>query len=174
MWTLFRKKHILPLPQIERRYLRLVAQSIANIPATLFGKWTGIMQLVQRLATDRTVRPSNPGEGEIFRSRPDRPWDQPSLPHSGLLGLFPWVKWRRFDVKHLRPSSTVVKERVKDCLYSPCWPSWPVLGWPLPFHLFTLFGNLEVNKVIVCLTNWSSTPGSATVFTVESHRKTVS
>jgi len=26
-----------------------------------------------------TISESNPGEGEIFRTRPDRPWDPPSL-----------------------------------------------------------------------------------------------
>jgi hypothetical protein len=36
-----------------------------------------------RLATDWTVRGSNPGGGEIFRKRPDRPWGPPSLPTIG-------------------------------------------------------------------------------------------
>jgi len=31
------------------------------------------------LATGWTVRGSNPGGGEIFRTRPDRTWDLPSL-----------------------------------------------------------------------------------------------
>ena len=39
----------------------------------------GIVQSVQRLATGWTVRGSNPGGGEIFRTRPDRPWGPPSL-----------------------------------------------------------------------------------------------
>jgi hypothetical protein len=29
------------------------------------------------------VRGSNPGGGEIFRTRPDRPWDAPSLLYNG-------------------------------------------------------------------------------------------
>jgi hypothetical protein len=42
--------------------------------------WAAIAQSVQRLATDWTVRASNPGlGGEIFRNRPDRPWGAPSL-----------------------------------------------------------------------------------------------
>jgi hypothetical protein len=32
-----------------------------------------------RLATGWTVRGSNPGGGEIFRTRSDRPWGTPSL-----------------------------------------------------------------------------------------------
>jgi hypothetical protein len=31
------------------------------------GKWAGLAQLVQRLATGWMVRRSNPGEGQIFR-----------------------------------------------------------------------------------------------------------
>ena len=29
------------------------------------------------VATEWTVRGSNPGDGEIFRTRPDRPWGHP-------------------------------------------------------------------------------------------------
>ena len=32
---------------------------------------------------DWTVRGSNPGGGEIFRTRPDRPWGPPSLLYNG-------------------------------------------------------------------------------------------
>ena len=42
-----------------------------------------IAQSVQRLATGWTVRGSNPGGGEIFRSCPDRPWGLPSLLYNG-------------------------------------------------------------------------------------------
>ena len=37
----------------------------------------GLAQSVERLATGWTVRGSNPGSGEIFRTRPDRPWGPP-------------------------------------------------------------------------------------------------
>ena len=36
----------------------------------------GIAQSVQRLTTSWTVRGSNPGGSEIFRTRPDWPWAQ--------------------------------------------------------------------------------------------------
>jgi len=39
--------------------------------------------LVQLLATGRTVQGSNPGSGEIFRTRPDRPCGPHSLIHNG-------------------------------------------------------------------------------------------
>ena len=43
----------------------------------------GIAQTVQRLATGWTVRGSNSGWGEIFRTRPDRPWGPPSHLYNG-------------------------------------------------------------------------------------------
>jgi hypothetical protein len=53
--------------------------------------WAGIAQSVYRLATGWTVRGSNPGGGEIFRTRQDRPCDPPSLLYSGYR-VFPGVK----------------------------------------------------------------------------------
>jgi hypothetical protein len=44
--------------------------------------------LKHRLATGWTVRGSNPGEGHIFRTRTDRPWDPPSLLIQWVSGLF--------------------------------------------------------------------------------------
>jgi hypothetical protein len=38
-----------------------------------------------------TVLWSNPGGGEIFRTRPDRPWDAPSLLYNGYRVSFPGV-----------------------------------------------------------------------------------
>jgi hypothetical protein len=38
-----------------------------------------VVQSVQRLATGWTVRGSNPGGGEIFRTRPDRAWGPPNI-----------------------------------------------------------------------------------------------
>jgi hypothetical protein len=45
--------------------------------------WVAIAQSVLRLATDWTVRGSNPGGGEIFRTRPDWPWRPSILLYSG-------------------------------------------------------------------------------------------
>jgi len=41
--------------------------------------WATIAQSVYRLATGWTVRGSNPGGDETFRTRPDRHWGPPSL-----------------------------------------------------------------------------------------------
>jgi hypothetical protein len=80
-----------------------------------------------------TVRGSNPGGGEIFRSRPDRPWGPPSLLYNGYWVSFPGVKRPGRGVAHPPSSSARVKERVELYLYSPSGPSWPVLGRTLPF-----------------------------------------
>jgi hypothetical protein len=57
-----------------------------------------IAQSVQRFATGRTVRGSNPGGGEFFRIRRDRPWGPPSLLYNGCYVSFPGGKaaeaWR--------------------------------------------------------------------------------
>jgi len=55
-------------------------------------RWAGVAQSVQGLATGWTVRGSNPGGGESFLTRPDRPWRPPSLLYSGYRGLFPGGK----------------------------------------------------------------------------------
>ena len=48
--------------------------------------WAGIAQ------SGWTVRGSNPGGGEIFRTRPDRPWGPPSLLYNEYGVSFPGVK----------------------------------------------------------------------------------
>jgi hypothetical protein len=50
-----------------------------------------VAQSVYRLATGWTFRESNPGGGYIFRTRPDRPWGQPSLLYNGYR-VFPGGK----------------------------------------------------------------------------------
>ena len=51
----------------------------------------GIAQSIQRLATGWTVRKSNPGGGENFRTRPDRTWRPSSLLYNEHL-VFPGGK----------------------------------------------------------------------------------
>jgi len=50
---------------------------------------------------------SNPGGGEIYRTRPDRLWGPPSLLYNGYRVPFPEVKRPGCDVKqppHLTPN----------------------------------------------------------------------
>jgi hypothetical protein len=77
---------------------------------------------------------SNPGGGEIFRTRPDRPWGPPSLLYNGYRVSFPGVKLPGRGVDHPPSSSARVKERVELYLCSPSGPSWPVLGRTLPLR----------------------------------------
>jgi hypothetical protein len=52
------------------------------------------MDRVAQSATGWIVRGSNPSGGEIFCTRPDRPWDSPSLLYNGY-GVFPEGKAAR-------------------------------------------------------------------------------
>jgi hypothetical protein len=67
-----------------------------------------VAQSVERLATAWTVRGSNTGGGEIFRTCPDRPWGPSSLLYSGYR-VFPGGKERPgCDVDPSPPSSAMV------------------------------------------------------------------
>ena len=72
------------------------------------------------------------GGGEIFRTRPDRPWGPPSLLYSRYRSLSREIKWPGRGVDHPPPSSAEVKERVELHLYCTSGLSWSVLGWTLP------------------------------------------
>ena len=61
--------------------------------------WAGTAQSVWRLATGWKIRESNPGGGEIFRTRTDRPWGPLSLLHNGYQ-VFPGVKRPGRGVDH--------------------------------------------------------------------------
>jgi hypothetical protein len=50
-----------------------------NMVTNVFQYGAGIAQSAQNLAMGWTVQGSNPGRGEIFRTRPDQPWGPPSL-----------------------------------------------------------------------------------------------
>jgi hypothetical protein len=76
-----------------------------------------------------TVRESNPGGGEIFRT---------SLAcFTAGTGSFPGLNRPGRGVDHPPSSSTEVKKRVELCLYSPLGPSWPTLGWTLPWPYYS-------------------------------------
>jgi len=88
----------------------------------------GITQSIW-LATGLKVWVSNPGGGQIFRTRPDRLWSPPSFLYNGYR-----LKRPRRCVDHPPTSSAEVKVRVVLYPYTPSGPSWPALGWTLPFN----------------------------------------
>ena len=124
-----------------------------------------VAQSVQRLATGWTVLGSNPGGGEIFRTCPDRPWDPPSLLHSGYRG-FPGGKERPGrDADPSQPSSVVGHERVELYLYSPYEP-YGLYRPSVPVQGCTLYDLTLSRKIIIVLVEclfkmWSSPPLSA-------------
>ena len=87
-----------------------------------------VNQATRKNDTGWAVRGSNPGEGEIFRTRPHRPGGPPSLLHNEYQVGFPGVKRPVCGVDHPPPSTAEVKERVELYLYSPSGTSWPVTG----------------------------------------------
>ena len=81
--------------------------NIVNSILLLVGR---VAQSVERLATGWTVRGSNPGGGEIFRTCPDRPLGPPSLVYNGYR-VFPGGKeWPVRDADPSTASSAVVKK----------------------------------------------------------------
>ena len=75
---------------------------------------------VAGIATDYgwTVRRSNPGGGEIFRTCPDRAWGPPSHLYNGNR-VFPGGRGGRGVGLTPTPTNADVLERVEFYLYSP-------------------------------------------------------
>ena len=103
-----------------------------------------IAQSVQRLATGWTVRGSNPGGGEDFRTRPERPWGLPSLLYNGYRA-FTGVRRSGRGVDHPPSSSAEVEGRVELYICSPSRLSWPVLGTALPLPLSIIIEKLTLS-----------------------------
>ena len=111
------------------RFSYTIRENLYTYPGRIKVKWVWFSFFLWRLATDGTVRRSNPGGVEIFRTSSDRAWGPPKPPVQWVRGVFAGVR----GVHHPPPSRTEVKERVALYLYSPSGPSWPVLGRTLPY-----------------------------------------
>ena len=97
---------------------------------------------------------ANPSKGEVSRTCTDRPWVPRSLLYNGYR-VFPRVKWLGRGIDHPLPSSTEVKERVELYICSPSGPSWPVLGWTLPFTFLPLTQNYYTYRKHIHCYNYS-------------------
>ena len=112
---------------------------------------------------DWTVRGLNPGGGEIFRTRPDRPWSPLSLLYNGyrvFLGGKAAGAWRWPPT----PSSAEVKERVELYLYSPSGSSWPVIGWTVPLPLLPEGGHVSCCSTLYTECHGRNVPNFGRVF----------
>ena len=76
-------------------------------------RWAGIQYTVRSLATVWTVRGSNRCGGEIFRTRPHRPWGPRSLLCNEYRVSLPGVKRSGRGVDHRLTSSAEAEERVE-------------------------------------------------------------
>ena len=127
-------------------------------------QWAAIAQSVQRLATGWTVRGSNPGGGEIFRTCPYRPWVPPSLLCNGYR-VFPGGKKQPGRDANPSPTSSAVgHERVELYLY-PLWAVRPVQS--LSACTRVTFNFLPNTKFHGC-----STSGNRAVICGETDRQT--
>ena len=77
---------------------------------------------VYRLAPGWTVQGSNPCDGEILRTCPDRPWGPPSLLYNGYRVFAGGKERPGRDTDPSPLSSAVGHERVELYLYSPYVP----------------------------------------------------
>jgi len=89
----------------------------------------------------------NAGEGEIFRTLPDRPQDLPTLLYNGRRVLFPGLRRPGRSVNHTDPFSAEVKERAELYSYS-LQGLYDLLHWKL-HHRFTLPGLKPIHRTAI-------------------------
>jgi hypothetical protein len=93
------------------------------------------------MTTAWTVRGSNPGGDEIFRTCPDRPWNPHSLLYNGYR-VFPGVKSGRGVSLTPQPVLLPWSWKSRAIPLLPLWAvrpyrdSVPVQGWPLPSYFY--------------------------------------
>jgi hypothetical protein len=160
----YRIVHLLVLPKFLLNFLNRFSNLSSAVPSFSILQRARIAQLVQRLATGWTVRGSNPGGGEIFRTRPDRPCGPPSLLYNEYRVSFLGAKRPGRGVDHPPSSSARVKERVELYLYSPSGPSWLVLGGNLPLP-YILQNHLALKGVVHMFTTKFISENKTTLWT---------
>ena len=131
-------------------HICILCQNFYGIPyfSTIVSDSVGpVAQSVKRSATGWTVRGSNPGGGESFRTCPDRPWGPPSLLYNGYR-VFPGVKERPGrDVDPSPLSSAVVKKELTIPLL-PLWAVRPVQSLSACTRVTFTFFNLILDSAL--------------------------
>ena len=77
--------------------------------------------------------------GEIFRTRPDRPWSPFNLLYNRFRVWFQGIKRPGRGVDH--PPPHLAPERAELYLYSPSVASWSIPGWTSAYLLYTPYCN---------------------------------
>jgi hypothetical protein len=129
--------HYMSIHYITFLFTTLPIKQALNFPQIVViikGRWAWVAQPVQQLATDSTIRGSNPVVGEIFLCRPEWPYRPPSLLYDVYRLSFLGVKLPGRGVEHPLLYRAEVKERLELNLYSPFGSSLSVLGWPFPLN----------------------------------------
>jgi len=106
-----------------------------------------------------TVRGSNPGGGEIFRTCPDRPWGPPSLLYNGYRVFLGGKERPGYDADPSPPSSPVVMNEQSYTSTSPLGRTActePQCLYKGALYLYTLYRN---QIFFVCRYNKSGTQG---------------
>jgi hypothetical protein len=95
-------------------------------------------QSVYWLAMGWTVWGLNPGGARFSAPIQTGPGAHPASYTMGT-GSYPGVKRPGRGIDHPAPSSAEVEGKVELYTYSLSGPSWPVIGWTLPFPYLCLF-----------------------------------
>jgi hypothetical protein len=141
--------------------------SLRNFSTLEYKYIAGYLSRSKDIATVWTVRGSNRGRERDFPhpSRPAVGSTQP--PIQWVRQLSPWCQSDRGrGIDHTTPSSAEVKERVELYLYSPSGPSWPVIGWTLPFTYITTIFFTRLHH------RWNHISHTGTIFTNRSSAAT--
>jgi len=95
----------------ELNWSEMGPDSVVDIPT-----WCGL--------DGQGIESSWGGGGEVFRTRPDRPWGPPSLLYNGCWVSFPGVKQPERGVNYPPQSSAEVKERIELYFCTPLGLFW--------------------------------------------------
>ena len=105
----------------------------------------GIAQPV-RFTTGWMVRGSKPGGGRDFPYTSRQALGPTQPPAQWVSGLFPGGKAAGACRWPSTPSSSQLRERV-ELYFNPLWLSWLVVGWILPFYLYSIWHATEKHRV---------------------------